>query len=223
MTMKQYEIVADLFRYPENDFLQHVEYVEGALLKDYPDAAQEIDLFLQQISSCSIDQLEELYTRTFDVQAVTTLDVGYVLFGDDYKRGEILSHLNAEHKKAQVDCGKELADHLPNLLRLVSKLDKSELCEDIVHILLVPALRKMLAEFGAERVTVRNRLYKKHYKTLLESVPNRSGAYYHALSALFEIVKSDFDVKDGPADELLKNDFLNSVKSEMDVEKVSEE
>jgi hypothetical protein len=31
-----------------------------------------------------------LFTRSFDVQAVTTLDLGYIVFGEDYKRGELL-------------------------------------------------------------------------------------------------------------------------------------
>ena len=45
-------------------------------------------------------------------QVLATLDIGYVLFGDDYKRGELLANLNQEHRKANNDCGTELADHL---------------------------------------------------------------------------------------------------------------
>ena len=78
----------------------------------------------RKIRTCS----PELYLRTFDVQAITTLDIGYVLFGEDYKRGALLAGLSAEHKKVSNDCGIELADHLPNVLRLLPKMEAGERC-----------------------------------------------------------------------------------------------
>ena len=59
---------------------------------------------------------EEIYTRTFDVQAITTLDVGYVLFGDDYKRGELLVNLNNEHTKAGNDLRNGISWRSPSKL-----------------------------------------------------------------------------------------------------------
>jgi len=38
--------------------------------------------------------MEELYTRTFDLQAVCSPYVGYQLFGDSYKRGIFMARLN---------------------------------------------------------------------------------------------------------------------------------
>ena len=85
----------------------------------------EVEHFLDAIPERTLD-LQELHTRTFDVQALTTLGTGYVLFGDDYKRGALLSNLNREHNDAQNDCRGELADHLPNVLRLIPKLKDQE-------------------------------------------------------------------------------------------------
>jgi len=64
------------------------------------------------------------------VQAVTTLDVGFILFGDDYKRGEMLVNISREIKEVGHDCGNELADHLPNILFLVSRMEDYELREE---------------------------------------------------------------------------------------------
>jgi len=59
------------------------------------------------------------------------------------------------------DCGAELADHLPNFLRLMPKLRDRELLRDLVDELLVPALRKMIAEFEPRRIERKTELYKK--------------------------------------------------------------
>ena len=62
----------------------------------------------------------------------------------------MLSNLNREHAKAGNDCGSELADHLPNLLRLLPKLENAGLREELVREVLVPALMLMIREFDPE-------------------------------------------------------------------------
>ena len=113
--------------------------------------------------------MQELFTRSFDVQAIATLDLGYVLFGDDYKRGELLANLNREHVDAKNDCGTELADHLPNILRLMSVLQDEELIEDLAYAIVGPALLEMIGEFDSDRLEKKNESYRKHYKTLIET------------------------------------------------------
>ena len=65
---------------------------------------------------------QEYYISTFDVQAICFLDIGYVLFGEDYKRGIFLVNIKKEQIKAGNDCGSELPDHLPNILTLLPKM-----------------------------------------------------------------------------------------------------
>ena len=69
------------------------------------------------------------------------------MFGDDYKRGELFVNLNREHAKAGVDCGSELPDHLPNVLRSIAKWEHEELVAEFVEEILHPALARMIAEF----------------------------------------------------------------------------
>ncbi len=221
MNLKHYELLAELFKYPDEFFLERILQILSFLDKKYPSALQEAQLFFNTLSFNDLACAQELYTRSFDVQAVTTLDIGYVLYGDDYKRGEILANLNREHQKAQNDCGSDLADHLPNLLRLIFKSEDSQFIDDLVHEILAPALSKMIYEFDPQRMEEKNKLYKKHYKTLIETPNNNSMTYQYALKALFIVLKEDFKIQEEALNEYVKNDFLASLNNEMSIEKLA--
>jgi nitrate reductase assembly molybdenum cofactor insertion protein NarJ len=223
MNVTHYEQVANLFAYPDASFPNKVGEVFEFLKKSYPAAAQEVQLFYEGLPKMDLTKMQELFTRSFDVQAITTLDVGYVLFGDDYKRGEILSQLNREHKNAQNDCGKELADHLPNLLRLIAKLGNTELVRELVSEIVAPALWKMIGEFNPDRLNQKTKLYKKHYKTLLETAEHSAVIYVHALKALFAVLEQDFQIKKEVLNRQPDHDFIKSVSTEMSVEKLAKE
>ena len=90
MNYAHYCDMAGLLDFPEPGFAGRGRALADFLRGNYPDAAVEVEQFLDAIPPQTLD-LQELYTRTFDVQALTTLGVGYVLFGDDYKRGAFLA------------------------------------------------------------------------------------------------------------------------------------
>ena len=225
--MKHYALLADLFDYPGPEFFARVREIREALEARYPVAASELGEFARLFPPVDPDrperavaELQEIHTRSFEVQSITTLDVGYVAFGDDYKRGELLVHLNEEHRSAGVECGSELPDHLPNVLRLMAGWQDPELVDEFVQEILVPVLRKMLREFGGDRMKQRDLLYRKHYKTLIATATERATMYRHALAALLSVVEKDFQ----PADEtdgLESNDFLRSIRREMEIDGVT--
>lgn len=62
---------------------------------------------------------KELYLKTFDIQSLITLDLGYLYFGEDYKRAYFLLNLNSEYNKAGVSIKKEMPDSLYNLIFIV--------------------------------------------------------------------------------------------------------
>lgn len=222
--LAHYAIIADLFTYPDNQYPHGVQRVRNKLAADYTKAATELDKFLSLLPADDLLKMQDLYIHTFDVQAITTLDIGYALFGDDYKRGELLANLNREHREAENDCGFELADHLPNVVRLMAKLDDQELLQELVEELLVPALKTMLREFGTERIKEKNESYKKHYKTLIEPPsprPEISTLYQYALKAFYEVLKQDFTFieKITPVTTV---DFLSSIQREIEIEEKAE-
>jgi nitrate reductase assembly molybdenum cofactor insertion protein NarJ len=175
------------------------------------------------LPSADLLTMQELFTRSFDVQAATTLDIGYVMFGDDYKRGEMLANLNREHLEAGVDCGTELADHLPNLLRLMAAHQDEELINDLASEILAPALRQMIGEFSTDRIEKRNVSYQKHYKTLIETPAVASEAvtlYQFALKSLYQVLQQDFSLSN-KIPLKMTSDFLASVGQENEIEETA--
>lgn len=219
-----YRDLACLFDFPRPEFAARGREILESLRKNYPSATAELQFFLFGIPERTLDQ-QELHIRTFEVQAITTLDIGYVLFGDDYKRAELLSNLTREQKLAGNDCGIELADNLPNILRLMPRLSDSELAEELVGEILIPALLLMIREFDPERIEKKNTSYQKHYKTLIESAPGSDLTIYcRALKTLLFVLKEDFQVTEMIARlsdwSTRKNsaDFLGQIEKEIDIE-----
>ena len=223
-TLAHYEHLAALFEYPQRDYPEQVQKVCQLLDGRYPIAAARLASFADALptdggtfSAAALDEVQEIFTRSFDVQSITTLGVGYVMFGDDYKRGEVLVNLNREHRKAGVDCGSELPDHLPNVLRLIARWQDREMAVEFVEEILHPALERMIAEFGTERMKQRNRLYEKHFKTLIASSAERGTIFREPLAALVAVLREDFGLRESVRPEQ-KNDFLRSIGRELDIE-----
>lgn len=193
-----YQQLAAVFEHPSVSFGETVATATDTLRGPYPRAAACMEEFQALVPNDDLIAMQELHTRTFDVQAITTLDIGYTLFGEDYKRGALLANLSAEHKKADNDCGAELGDHLTNLLRLLPKIADEELRAELVQVILAPALRQMIRDFEPARVTKKEELYKKHHKTLIEHAPtDLRFAYCRALEALYEVLRTDFSLRVG--------------------------
>jgi nitrate reductase assembly molybdenum cofactor insertion protein NarJ len=218
-----YHLLAAMFDYPQADYPERVADVREHLATRYPEAAAEVNRFADLLPADDLKKMQELFTRSFDVQAITTLDVGYVLFGDDYKRGILLANLNREHRHAGVDTGTELADYIPNLLQLMAAIEDEEVLHDLAYAILGPALLEMIGEFSTERIKKRDKSYKKHYKTLIETPAVASDAvtlYQFALKSLYAVLKQDFALIESMP---LKrsNNFLESVTRENQIEETA--
>ena len=219
-----YEHLAKLFDYPQRDYPTWVQSVYEVLAGRYVLAAAEIDSFAKSLPTDgepftpeALDEVQEIFTRSFDVQAITTLGVGYIMFGDDYKRGELLVNLNRELRDAGIDCGSELPDHLPTVLRLMARWEDRELAREFAEEILHPALERVIAEFGQRRMQARDGLYKKHYKTLIVSSAERATMFREALAAVLAVLREDFDLNEWKPPEQ-SNDFLSSIGRELEIE-----
>ena len=189
-----YEMLADLFFYPENAaYKEKVKNIHTYLLEILPEAAEAMQPFMDFMDVSSFQQIQELFLRSFDLQAITTLDIGFVLFGEDYKRGKLLVHLNQEHRDAGNDCHSELSDHLPNILNLLGKMKVTDVRNEIATRLVMPAIEKMIKEFSIEKIEKKDVIYKKHQKVLLDYSTSYRIVYQTLLQALFIAMKKDFN------------------------------
>jgi nitrate reductase assembly molybdenum cofactor insertion protein NarJ len=213
-----YQLLAKLFVYPGNNYSAEVKNVQNYLDEHYKEAAETLLSFTNFVESSTLHTLEELFTRSFEVQAVTTLDLGYLLFGDDYKRAELLVNLNKEHNAVNNDCGNELSDHLPNVLRLLPILKDDELRIELVNLVVAPALMKMLDDFRPETLEKKNKVYLKHHKTLIDQPADYALIYHIPIKVVMSFVSSDFDIR--LADHASKaSGFLGALDQEMEIEK----
>ncbi|OFY67625.1 MAG: hypothetical protein A3H98_00120 [Bacteroidetes bacterium RIFCSPLOWO2_02_FULL_36_8] len=139
--------LAQLFRYPGDTLKSHAEKINKLIQTNYFETSDDYAVFLNFVNTTVPSEIEELYISTFDVQAICFLDIGYVLFGEDYKRGAFLVKMNEEQRRCGNECGKELADHLPNVLTLLSTHPDPVFVNEFVNELFFPAVTKMLATF----------------------------------------------------------------------------
>lgn len=156
--MDIYTYIATLFTYPSKDFRSTTEQ----LMVEFQAYGQSaVDDFLPvavHFNSNTVSSLQEYYIRTFDVNAACYLDIGYVLFGEESKRGQFLLKMKSEQQNAGNECGTEFADHLPNILTLLPKLNDAIFKEELVVTLLIPALKHMLENFRTEENSYRGLL-----------------------------------------------------------------
>ncbi len=212
-----YNRLADILYYPEDDIKEKVIKVQQSLDKKYSKAAVEFEMFTEFINNSTKTEQEELFTRSFDVQAITTIDIGYVLFGDDYKRGELLVNLNREHKDVDNDCGSELSDHLPNVLRLLPKMKDKEIRNELVAKIIIPALKKIIGEFEIIKREKKDKVYKKHHRTIIERSDDYWSVYKKPLQAILAVIEKDFGFLQSN-DDGYSSGFAKSVKTELEID-----
>ena len=145
--LTHYKLLAEMFRYPSDDLKTYSGKWRNIISVYNPELILKLDPFTTHINEKTLFFQQEYYISTFDVQAMCFLDIGYILFGEDYKRGFFLVNIKKEQIKACNDCGSELPDHLPNILTLLPKIKDQELAEELIYSLLIPAIHEMIFKF----------------------------------------------------------------------------
>lgn len=140
-----HEALANLLEYPGQDWEERLTVCRQSLRAELPEQLTHYEEFCQRTGDFTLFALQELYTQTFDLNPVCALEVGYHLFGEDYRRGFFLAHLRETESPFALGQAQQLPDYLPVLLRLLSKLGDSELRHDLMGVCLLPALGKMHA------------------------------------------------------------------------------
>lgn len=165
-----YILLSRLFEYPKHSLEGAADELSGFVVQTFPELKEKAGKFLSSVRGLSVHDQQEYYMNTFDVKAIIALDLGYLIFGEDYKRAEILVNLQKEHQNAGINCGTELGDHLPNILQLIAKTEDEEFREELGFIITRPCIRFMLTKFK-----------------------DRGNYYEHLLEILSAILQSDFD------------------------------
>ena len=135
-----YNALVALLTYPEADYPQRID----ASVRLAPEECRgQLETFAVQMRGLRTDQLQEMFTQTFDLNPTCSLELGWHLFGENYERGLLLVRVREELRRHELKESTELPDHLTHVLRLVERMEH-EAAADFVAACVLPALEKML-------------------------------------------------------------------------------
>ncbi len=135
-----YKALATLLTYPGADYPRQIE----ASVRIAPEEGRaQLEQFAAQVRGLATEELQELFTRTFDLNPMCSLELGWHLFGENYDRGLLLVRMRGELRRHELEESTELPDHLTHALRLVGRMER-EAAADFTGACVLPALEKML-------------------------------------------------------------------------------
>ncbi len=142
--MKLFELYSAILDYPDSQLSERVDEAIVLLSSLHGKAAALLTEFQTFLAKTPIGTMEEIYSRTFDLQAVCFPYVGFHLFGEDHRRALFMAGLKGDYRANQFSCGNELPDHLRVMLRFLAG-DSHEGRDELIDLCVIPALKKMAA------------------------------------------------------------------------------
>lgn len=134
-----YDSFAKVLSYPNKDI--------GFRISDFGFVnLPQLEEFKQGVEHLTIEETEELYTRTFDINPVSSLEIGWHLYGEQYERGAFMVQMRQMLHKHFIEETSELPDHLTHVLLLLGRLEQKE-ADEFAAKYLLPSLEKILEGF----------------------------------------------------------------------------
>jgi nitrate reductase molybdenum cofactor assembly chaperone len=150
------DALAVLFLYPNAGTCDAAAGLQSDVAGECPEAAELLGPLVEQLGSSGLSDSEERYVRTFELNPTCALEVGWQRFGEQYARGAFLVRMRDLTRQAGLVESTELPDHLPNVLRVITRIDE-ETAAKLATRFTLPALASMREKFGeATGATGRN-------------------------------------------------------------------
>lgn len=127
--------LAALFAYPDAAGLARVRAALGRV--------PGLGAFADRMRAGRAEDLEEQYTRTFDINPLVSLEVGWHLYGEDYSRGAFLVRMRGLMREHGIAEGAELPDHLALVLATLGRMEGPE-ADALARGFVLPAITKIL-------------------------------------------------------------------------------
>jgi nitrate reductase assembly molybdenum cofactor insertion protein NarJ len=137
------ELLGRLLRYPGPDYVVSFAKVSLLLADMAPETAALIRGFGARLGALTMEEHQELYTRTFELSPACALEVGWQLYGEEYARGSFLVFLRDNLRRHGIAEEIELPDHLMHVLPLLERLGSAE-AKELTEGAVLPAIEKML-------------------------------------------------------------------------------
>ncbi len=176
MEKSLYSHFAGLLEYPREDMKIRVEESVKALSShpEYPpEAVEELKKFQRDLEEMPLDDLQGVYSYTFELSSDYTLDMGYHLF-EGFKRSNKMATIKSMFKESgfpSEQFGKgELPDHLPVLLHFLSFLQDEALKKDFRESFVILAMEKLVKNFEKNKKNIYSHLISAIYRVLDKDV-----------------------------------------------------
>lgn len=113
------------------------------LLHDNPLVCFALKEFQTRMQEMRTHELEELYTRTFDLAPICIPYVSSHIYGDEnFERGALMSGLQERYEECGFNTHGELPDHIATIMRFAPNFSDEEL-QDLLEYCLLQALQRM--------------------------------------------------------------------------------
>jgi nitrate reductase delta subunit len=144
-----HDLAAGLFFYPDAEYGARVERCRREFTAALPQTGEFLVAFADSLEKLAPEQVEELFTRTFELNPLCALEVGWHLFGENYSRGEFLVQMRQQLRRHNLPESTELPDHLGHVLPILARLPDEESGPFAAQYVL-PALDKMLVQMAGK-------------------------------------------------------------------------
>ncbi len=144
--MEVYQLFVEILDYPTPTLRNQANDCTSLLASLGTDAVSLLNEFQAFLEINTLERIEEIYIRTFDLQAICHPYVGYHLFGNGSQRGMFMAGLKEHYKACGFSTGNELPDHLGIMLRCASTCTSAER-KELVDKCIAPAVEKMVSGF----------------------------------------------------------------------------
>jgi nitrate reductase molybdenum cofactor assembly chaperone len=162
-----YDLLGSLVAYPDEDYHKKVHHCIELLQEEHPGKVEGIGPFVSEVEKMGVTDLEEYYTRTFDINPVSALEIGWHIYGQQYERGAFLVKMRGLSRTLGVKESVELPDHLTHVLTLLGRMEQED-ADMFVEKYLLPGLKKMIAGFAGK-----NNFYENVLKTIRDVLADR--------------------------------------------------
>lgn len=143
MKNELYSAFSGLLSYPDTEKYNRAKETLDRLSEKYPEIEDDLNRFESETQKLEIEDLEEIYTKTFDMNKDCCLYIGYHIFDEGYKRNLFLSKLNSLFDGYDYETGTELPDHLSKILEFLTLDIKEKDRTTLLDEGLMPALDKL--------------------------------------------------------------------------------
>jgi nitrate reductase assembly molybdenum cofactor insertion protein NarJ len=139
-----FEALAGLYEYPSHGlYAKRIATFRKLVAEEYPALSKQLIPLAARTRGKPDGTVEEMYTRTFDINAICCLEIGWHIYGEEYARGSLMVRFRQELRRQKIKESAELPDHLTHVLQLIGRLE-GEMADDLAGRYLLPAMGKML-------------------------------------------------------------------------------